>query len=505
MKNVQKSLEVSMAAPDHLNRRLRLFNGSVIKTYGNGSAVLIRPENPDWLRTSESGAWMAERLRSKSMTTGELVDAVVEEYGVPVEAVEPSIHNFVETLVRKNYVSCEGTPASQETEPERQMEQKLVQLTLLLTTRCDSQCHYCYIKPEETSQEMSLALAEELLQQEKDVGVRQIVISGGEPLLHSHLKEILETCRKTIPSAYIKLNTSGAAPTVDIIDSVAPLVNDVQFGLDGLNANTNDAIRGVGSFKRVKSMLERLQDRNQKVALGISFSPSANNLEQIAELSKLCHHLGVDYLQINQPRQPALKQRQHSSCECGYLSRDEFRRSLEMFHELYKKLDLNTREVIRYGGKLLIVDPSYNPAWFMLFSQERRKTCHAGSALLCIDPDGTVYPCSALHRRPGCRVGSFPERTLQELAHAGKEWRGAAFSVDQDTQCGGCLFRYFCGGGCRAAGAEVGQHDPRCELIQESFDDFFKYTSVRDVDVSKSLSPFRPDKEVKHVEIIRCA
>jgi radical SAM protein with 4Fe4S-binding SPASM domain len=499
-----------MAGSSHASERFRLIDDTVARTYTNGSAVLIRPEEPEWLRTSESGAWMAELLRSGPRTAEEVTALVAEEYGVPSRAVEPSVHRFLDGLVQRSFLLCDGMERAHEAELE-EVRQTLEQLTLLITTRCSSRCKHCYINVNvnvntgsESQCDMPVALAEELLRQARDSGVRQIVISGGEPLLHPQLEEILTSCRKQLPNAYLKLQTGGAAVDIEAIDSVAPLVNDVQLGLDGIDAETHDAVRGPGSFDQVISVLKRLQKSKLQVARGLSFSPMRSNIEQIAELNELCYQLGIDYLQVNQPRQPADRHEQASCHECGYLSQDDLKESLEMFHELNKKLALETEEAMRYGGRFLLVDPSFNPAWFMLLSPDKRKTCQAGSTLLCFDPSGDAYPCSALHRRPGCVIGSFPETSLPELTQAGQDWSSAAFSVDRDPHCCGCVFRNFCGGGCRAAGPEVGRHDPSCQLIQETFDDFFRYVSNQEGDGGRSLSPLEPAQEVRHVEIIRC-
>jgi radical SAM protein with 4Fe4S-binding SPASM domain len=452
---------------------------------------------------------MAEQLQSGPRTAEEVIESVADEYGVPSQAVEPSVHRFLDGLLKRNYLYRVSMRTAHHVEAD-DLRPKLDQLTLLITTRCSSQCEHCYIDvnadSDESQSDMSVALASDLLQQAGKAEIRKIVISGGEPLLHPQLREILQVCRKQLPKGYLKLQTSGATASDEVIDLLASLVNDVQLGLDGIDAETHDAVRGAGSFDQVVSVLGRLQLSKRKVARGLSFSPMKSNLEQMGELSKLCSQLAVDYLQINHPRQPAHRNGGTATCEheCGYLSQDDLRRSLDMFQDLNKRHAFETIEAVQYGGKLLLVDPSFNPAWHGLLTPDRRKSCQAGSELLCIDPSGIAYPCSALHRRPGCNIGSFPGSPLEKLAQAGLDWNEATFSVDLDPHCGGCVFRYFCGGGCRAAGPEIDEHDPGCRLIQDSFDTFFQSVSSQEGE-RQAMSPLRSEKDMRHVEIIRCA
>lgn len=52
------------------------------------------------------------------------------------------------------------------------------------------------------------------------------------------------------------------------------------------------------------------------------------------------------------------------------------------------------------------------------------------------------------------------------------------FSVEKNDKCKECLFRYFCGGGCRATAKDLKECDYLCDIFQKRFIDFWKRISL---------------------------
>lgn len=112
-------------------------------------------------------------------------------------------------------------------------------------SRCNCRCKMCDIWKTTDAQEISVQDLERQLESIECLRVRWVVLSGGEPLMHSNLWRLVDLLRDR--RIRITLLSSGLllgrhAP------SIARLVDDVIISLDG-PAEVHDSIRGVpGAF-----------------------------------------------------------------------------------------------------------------------------------------------------------------------------------------------------------------------------------------------------------------
>jgi MoaA/NifB/PqqE/SkfB family radical SAM enzyme len=131
-----------------------------------------------------------------------------------------------------------------------------------LTHRCNLQCVMCYNRSgpssaayEELSDEEWLAQARRL----PELGVCDVVISGGEPLLRKDLVfKLLEICKENCLSAH--LITNGWLVTPEVAARLAKYhYGFVQVSIDGHTAEIHDRIRQVrGSWARATRALQML-------------------------------------------------------------------------------------------------------------------------------------------------------------------------------------------------------------------------------------------------------
>ena len=130
------------------------------------------------------------------------------------------------------------------------MAPELVQLrlvTLYLTERCNSRCVSCdYWR--HGRQDMALATVQQLLPGLKALGVEQVLLSGGEPLLHPHWVEMATLLRAQ--GLKLWLLTAGLALAKQL-DEVARHVEQVTVSLDGATAASYARIRGLDAFEVV--------------------------------------------------------------------------------------------------------------------------------------------------------------------------------------------------------------------------------------------------------------
>jgi MoaA/NifB/PqqE/SkfB family radical SAM enzyme len=79
-------------------------------------------------------------------------------------------------------------------------------LIIRATERCKVGCDHCCINATGKGQDMELSMAERVLQDASKVGIGLIHLSGGEPLLHKQLEEIIKAAADL--NLYVELTTS---------------------------------------------------------------------------------------------------------------------------------------------------------------------------------------------------------------------------------------------------------------------------------------------------------
>ena len=132
-------------------------------------------------------------------------------------------------------------------------------LTLFPHSRCNCRCVMCDIWKITAAEEISAGDVETHLEDIEDLGVRWVVFSGGEPLMHSDLFRLARLLgsrgiRTTILTTGLLLRRDAAR----IVESI----DDVIVSLDG-PPEIHDRIRRVrGAFKKLAAGVDALRERD---------------------------------------------------------------------------------------------------------------------------------------------------------------------------------------------------------------------------------------------------
>lgn len=137
--------------------------------------------------------------------------------------------------------------------------------------------------------EMGLPLFRRLLDEGRGLGIQAVSLTGGEPLLWSHLGQALELCTRAKVSFGMVTNAwlfeERLWPLLRERDACASPV-ELCFSLDGADAATHDELRQCpGSFDRVKQALKRC--RRIGVRTSIKCCLWKRNLDQLLDIAAL--------------------------------------------------------------------------------------------------------------------------------------------------------------------------------------------------------------------------
>ncbi|MEM2168067.1 MAG: radical SAM protein [Candidatus Bathyarchaeia archaeon] len=149
-----------------------------------------------------------------------------------------------------------------------------------LTRKCNYRCRGCTVWMNQDSEELSTKDVKRGLDILRDIGVLEIVFSGGNPLLRDDIGEILEYSSKYFITT-IYDNGSIAANKVEELRCV----DFVAISLDTLDEKKNDYLKGLsGSWRRAMETIEAL--KREGINVGVSPTISQINLYEIIDFTK---------------------------------------------------------------------------------------------------------------------------------------------------------------------------------------------------------------------------
>jgi len=123
-------------------------------------------------------------------------------------------------------------------------------------TLCNLRCAHCFIScaPEnETFGMLSLEEVTRRLEESVALGVREYYFTGGEPFLHPRIVDILTLSLSFGPTTVLTNGTLLKPRQLEPLASAAAASRwslEFRLSLDGFDAESNDPLRGAGSFDR---------------------------------------------------------------------------------------------------------------------------------------------------------------------------------------------------------------------------------------------------------------
>lgn len=153
-------------------------------------------------------------------------------------------------------------------EKEKKMEAPecghyLNQIYFYLTQGCNLKCRHCWIAPKYQTEEtiwpsIDFELFKDVIRQGMDLGLSGVKLSGGEPLIHPNIEQILDHVQET--GLNMTIETNGVRCTPRIAEKIAKNKNTfVSVSLDAPDAETHEWIRGVpGCFEGALEGLRNL-------------------------------------------------------------------------------------------------------------------------------------------------------------------------------------------------------------------------------------------------------
>ena len=192
------------------------------------------------------------------------------------------------------------------------------QIYFYLTEGCNLRCRHCWIAPKYQSESNSypaldLDLFKSIIKQAKPLGLTGVKLTGGEPLLHPEIKEILEYIRTE--ELRLTVETNGVLCTPELARKIAACKDPfVSVSLDGADAETHEWVRGVeGSFQASLKGIRVLVNAGFKPQMIMTIM--RHNRDQLEPIVRLAERLGAGSVKFNIVQPTARGEKLHESGE----------------------------------------------------------------------------------------------------------------------------------------------------------------------------------------------
>jgi mycofactocin biosynthetic radical S-adenosylmethionine protein MftC len=317
-------------------------------------------------------------------------------------------------------------------------------LTWELTYACNLACIHCLSSSGRRDPgELSTAEAKAVVNELAKLQVFYVNIGGGEPTIRPDFFEIIDYC--VASGVGVKFSTNGsrideaAAKRLAGSDYV-----DIQISLDGANRETNDAVRGDGSWDMAIRAMDNLKAANFG-QFKISVVMTRHNVSQLDDFEALAAYYGAE-LRLTRLR-PAGR---------GADTWDQLHPTNAQQRELYNWII--TRPNVLTGDSFFHLSALGE-------SLPGLNLCGAGRIVCLIDPVGEVYAC------PFVIHDEFRAGSVRDEGGFAKVWKQSDLFLSlrepsSPGACGSCGSYDACQGGCMAAkfftGLPLDGPDPEC-------------------------------------------
>ncbi len=241
-----------------------------------------------------------------------------------------------------------------------------------LTTVCPLKCHHCY---KDTSQgtEMSFEEFSGIIDQAKALGVFQIALGGGEPLLINNLPEYVRKVSSCAMACTI--TTSGYGLTTELLEELkASGVNHIQVSLNGSTREINSYSRD--GFDNAILALDILSGSD--VLFGINWVARIDNVKDFENVVAYAKRLKADNINILRYK-PAV--------------REDYRKNALTNEEFYSLVEA----IKKVSGIRIKIDSAFSNILCNLYGNQidpMNSGCGAGRRFMMIDSSGRFKPCS---------------------------------------------------------------------------------------------------------------
>lgn len=392
-----------------------------------------------------------------------------------------------EELLQKNLIrpAREGEKLSPDRHWQVYGHDRILFMNLEITERCNYNCRHCFNAEgfRVPRSELSLPEIRHILDEAYEYGIFNVVLTGGEPMIHPDFMEIVRYISKKGMNLS-EINTNGSRITKEMLEEFAELGMQPMMKISFDGTGFHNWMRGMDASSSARSIEEETVEAIRLcTAYGfrvfVQMNLNALNKDCIPASLELLDSLGVYRTRIIRTSESPRWLESISADGIGIMSWKEYFDECLKIAEFYLKRE--------YSMSLIM--------WQFAFLHSRKKLFFAYkiaedgvredtplcSERLDICANGELYPClqmSGYFKAHGFRLGSIRESSLKELI-SDSPYQTLVGCTRGDKKrscksCGECPFFSCCANSCPALsllshGAYLGRDDSACIFFRDGY------------------------------------
>lgn len=307
------------------------------------------------------------------------------------------------------------------------MEDRLKEIIISITNRCNSRCIMCQIPQIQDNGEMTTEELKELISDAKNIHPNSIVFSGGEPLLRKDLFELISFANQ------YKINTCLTSNGTLVDDKIAKRLSASGIGVVNISIegpqDIHDSLRDRGSFTKAIQALENLS--RYKIETTIATVVCKQNYNFLPYIMELAHQFGVTTVKF-QPFSEIflIKKEERKNFFTSQNTLEEIKQSIEEVIELSKEYKIATNP-----ANYLYSIPVYLCG---LWQEYSHNSCSALWGSCPISAEGDVHLCWVLSDRI---LGNVKKTKLSKIWNSDEHNRLRQLAIREG--CSGCLMSCY--------------------------------------------------------------
>lgn len=319
-----------------------------------------------------------------------------------------------------------------------------------VTYRCPLRCPYCSnpLDLARHGDELDTGAWLRVLEEAEALGVVQVNVTGGEPLLRDDLERLIERARAL--DLYTNLITSGVPLTFERLSTLRALgLDSVQLSIQSTRPSESDRIAGAASFHRKLEVMRWVKALELPLTMNVVLH--RDNIAETEDLILLAERMSADRLELANAQYLGWALQNRAAL---LPTREQVERA--------RTLAAQARARLQGSLEVVFVLPDYYSTY--------PKTCMDGwgRRFIVVNPEGLALPCHLAGTLPGLSFENVRQRPLHDIWHdsAGfNRFRGDEWLPDP---CRSCDRRAIDFGGCRCQAFHVAGNaaatDPACSL-----------------------------------------
>lgn len=339
---------------------------------------------------------------------------------------------------------------------DRQMQdrtRRLKQFVLKPTVYCYHRCPYCDLRQDyyrdmvadrkqllkilprdggtrmPNPGHMPLDLALRTIDEAAALGMEELQLSGGDPLLYPHLVEVIRAAKRH-PGVFVLMNSVGTGVTVErareIIDAGLGAWN---FSIDTLDPVKYEKLRGVRNalptIMRAIDTVRQAGDGNSDFRMNYMTVITRANFREIPDLVAHCLDTGIASIYLMNVYGDTKGASLLTVPEIREFRDHVVPATLAVFREK------NTPRIVQDNAARVLgtffsrenSDENYAQGIYWPDPNSVRRACRVPNFYTLIEPDGRALPCCLVEIAHQGEVGNVMNRPLADV------WTGEAFEV----------------------------------------------------------------------------